>query len=174
MWIKEGQWVYLTIPGPLTTRRCWMNSSLIRERIISYQWTLPRWSCHTRILLIEGISQILIQYLKILNKIQHKLEVGVKGSPERNYSNATTATGSHDERKVSIYLKSLDEVSKSNPEWSNLFTYIHEHLEALFNSLLDKKKEENEYTTKKIEICKKQIIDERKNKETVTKLSKKL
>ena len=40
----------------------------------------------------------------------------MKVSPDRNYSDATTATGSHDERKVSIYLRALDEVSKSNPE----------------------------------------------------------
>jgi len=42
---------------------------------------------------------------------------------------------------------------------------VHEHLEILFQSLLNKKLEENEYMTNKIEICKKQIIDERKNKE---------
>lgn len=51
-----------------------------------------------------------------IKKIQHKLEMRSNVSPDRNYSDATTATGSHDERKVSIYLRALDEVAKSNPE----------------------------------------------------------
>lgn len=174
MLIKEGPWVYLTTPGLLITRLCWMSSNLIPRETISYQWTLQRWFYPIRILLIGEVLQIIIQFLRILNKIQHKLEVRAKLNPERNYSNATTATGSHDERKVSIYLRALDEVSKSNPEWSNLFTYIHEHLDALFNSLLNKKTEENDYMTKKIEICKKQIIEERKNKEIANKLYKNL
>ena len=53
---------------------------------------------------------------KDIKKIQNKLQMRSKKSPDRNYSDATTATGSHDERKVSIYLRALDEVARSNPE----------------------------------------------------------
>jgi len=54
--------------------------------------------------------------LRDVKKIQHRLEMRCNASPDRNYSDTTAATGRHDERKVSVYLKALGDISKSNPE----------------------------------------------------------
>jgi hypothetical protein len=63
------------------------------------------------------------QPFKDINKIQskleknlYKLEMRSNVSPDRMYSDATTATASHDERRISIYLRALEEITKSNPE----------------------------------------------------------
>lgn len=72
---------------------------------LSQQSTIDRRSAYTQIAALRDIK-----------KIQHKLEMKANVSPDRNYSDATTATGSHDERRVSIYLKALNEVAQSNPE----------------------------------------------------------
>lgn len=80
-------------------------SSNVPNVALSQQSTIDRRSAFTQIAPFKDIK-----------KIQNKLEMRSNVSPDRNYSDATTATGSHDERKVSIYLRALDEVAKANPE----------------------------------------------------------
>lgn len=130
---------------------------------LSQQSTIDRRNAYTQAAAFRDIK-----------KIQHKLEMRCNVSPDRNYSDATTATGSHDERKVSVYLKALGEIGKSNPECSSLFNSIHEILDSQFQTLLNKKKEENDYMTDKIEAIKKEIIEQRSTKEKTLKMYQKL
>ena len=107
---------------------------------------------------------------KIQNKLEknlYKLEMRSNISPDRMYSDATTATASHDERRISIYLRALEEITKSNPDSVGLFMYIRENLEKLFHSLIYKKKEQNENISDQIESIKKEITKERKLKENI-------
>jgi hypothetical protein len=99
--------------------------------------------------------------LKDIHKIQSKLEMRSNVSPDRNYSDATTATASHDERRVSNYLRALEEVAKSNSEVGGTFLYIRENLENLFHSFLTLKKDENTHITHQIEHTKRQVADEK-------------
>lgn len=111
---------------------------------------------------------------KIQNKLEkkfYKLEMRSNMSPDRNYSDATTATASHDERRISIYLRTLEEVATSNPDSRSLFMYVRENLEKLFHSLLHKKKEENEHISSKIEALKKELQNERKLKQKAVQLN---
>lgn len=114
------------------------------------------------------------QPFKDINKIQskleknlYKLEMRSNVSPDRMYSDATTATASHDERRISIYLRALEEITKSNPESMGWFMYIRENLEKLFHSLIYKKKEQNESLSDQIENIKKETTKERKLKENI-------
>uniref|UniRef100_A0A7S3KP93 Uncharacterized protein n=1 Tax=Euplotes crassus TaxID=5936 RepID=A0A7S3KP93_EUPCR len=130
---------------------------------LSQQITIDRRSAYTQ-----------ISALRDIQKIQNKLEMRANVSPDRNYSDATTATGSHDERRVSIYLRALSEVAQSNPECSSLFNYITELVDSLFQSLLKKKNDENESIAQKIEKTKKEILEERRGKEKAQNLYQKL
>ena len=85
------------------------------------------------------------QPFKDINKIQskleknlYKLEMRSNVSPDMMYSDATTATASHDERRISIYLRALEEITKSNPETMGMLMYIRENLEKIFHSLIYK------------------------------------
>lgn len=105
---------------------------------------------------------------KIQNKLEknlYKLKMRSNISPDRNYSDATTATASHDERRISMYLRALEEVAKANPESMSLFMFIRENLEKLFHSLIYKKKEQNESISEQIDTLKKEISKEKKRKE---------
>ena len=111
---------------------------------------------------------------KDIKKIQHKLHMRSNVSPDRNYSDATTATASHDERRISNYLRALDEVAKSNPEFSSLFKYMSENLETLFHQILSNKKEENQALAAKIENMQKQISEEKGQKEKAMAMNESL
>lgn len=111
---------------------------------------------------------------KDIKKIQHKLQMRSNVSPDRNYSDATTATASHDERRISIYLRALKEVARSNPEFSSLFKYMADNIETLFHQILSNKKDENKALTQKIEDMKKQVSEERKKKEKAIEMNENL
>jgi hypothetical protein len=81
-------------------------------------------------------------------------------NPDRNYSDATTATASHDERRVSIYLRALEEFAKSNPECHQLIMYINENMEKYFHNLIQKKSE-NDKISIQIDNVNKQLQHEK-------------
>lgn len=91
----------------------------------------------------------------------YKLELRSGINQEKNYSDATTATASHDERKISMYLRALEEVGKANPEIRSLSQYIIENIEKSFHSLIYKTKEKNEQLADEIEAVKKELKHEK-------------
>ena len=106
-------------------------------------------------------SSVIKSVFKDIQKIQSKLEMRSNVSPDRAYSDATTATASHDERRISNYLRALEEVAKSNSEIGSVFLYIRESLENFFHSLLTLKRDENSHISNQIEQTKKHITEEK-------------
>lgn len=119
-------------------------------------------------------SSTIKSVFKDIQKIQSKLEMRSNVSPDRNYSDATTATASHDERRVSNYLRALEEVAKSNSEIGSVFLYIRENLENFFHSLLTIKRDENSHVSNQIEQTKKQITEEKKHKQKAQEMNENL